>query len=293
MRVEGGSDLGLDSDLDPVRDSVISILMRMLCCLLAVAAVAAETPANPAATLAQLLLAEGFEGAPVGGIPKGYTKDGPVRVVDDVFHSGHKSLRIDAAVKGPRRVTKSGPDIAAIGGEHWGRLYFRVDQPVPTLPDPPEGRRVSSVHITFVSGKALSPQFNDPIETRLMGTSFNGAGDVQYLYNVQTAKRGEFGASTTPRFRFGPEWTLAEWHVDSATQTYQFFLNGDELKEIAVSKGAGKFERAEIPTAFQSLSFGFINYQPTQTPGFTVWIDDVALGRTRLGPTAPPAVRSK
>ncbi|MEY4403846.1 MAG: hypothetical protein RIR91_1881 [Verrucomicrobiota bacterium] len=258
--------------------------MRMLCCLLAVAAAAAETPANPAAAPAQLLLAEGFEGAPVGGIPKGYTKDGPVRVVDDVFHSGHKSLRIDAAVKGPRRVTKTGPDVAAIGGEHWGRLYFRVDQPVP---------KVSSVHITFVSGKALSPQFNDPIETRLMGASFNGAGDVQYLYNVQTAKRGEFGVSTKPRFRFSAEWTLAEWHVDHATQTYQFFLNGEELKEVAVSKGAGKFERAEVPAAFQSLSFGFINYQPTQTPGFTVWIDDVALARTRLGPTAPPVVKAK
>lgn len=288
-----GIDLGLDSDLDLIRDSVRSILMRMLCCLVAVAAVAAEPPANPAAAPAQLLLAEGFEGAPVGGIPKGYTKDGPVRVVDDVFHSGHKSLRIDAAVKGPRRVTKTGPDVAAMGGEHWGRLYFRVDQPVPTLPDPPEGRKVSSVHITFVSGKALSPQFNDPIETRLMGASFNGAGDVQYLYNVQTAKRGEFGVSTKPRFRFGAEWTLAEWHVDHATQTYQFFLNGEELKEVAVSKGAGKFDHAEVPAAFQSLSFGFINYQPTQTPGFTVWIDDVALARTRLGPTAPLVVKAK
>jgi len=267
--------------------------MRMLSCLLAVAAVAAETPPNPAVAPAQLLLAEGFEGAPVGGIPKGYTKEGPVRVVDDVFHSGHKSLRIEAAVKGPRRVTKSGPDITAIGGEHWGRLYFRVAQPVPTLPDPAKGQKVSSVHIAFVSGKALSPQFNDPIETRLVGANFNGAGDVQYLFNVQPAKRGEFGAITTPRFRFGPEWTLAEWHVDSATQTYQFFLNGEELKELAVSNGAGKFARTEIPTAFQSLSFGLTNYQPTQTPGFIVWIDDVALGRTRLGPTAPPAVRAK
>lgn len=265
--------------------------MLTLCCFLAAAA--AEIPANPAVTPAQLLLAEGFEAAPVGGIPKGFTKDGPVRVVEDVFHSGHKSLRIDAAVKGPRRITKSGPEVAAFGGEHWGRLYFKVDQPVPTLPDPTEGRKVSSVHITFVSGKATSPQFEDPIEPRLMGASFNGAGAVSYLYNVQTAKRGEFGLSTKPRFRFTAEWSLAEWHVDHATQTYQFFLNGEEIKEVGVATGAGKFEKSEIPAAFQSLSFGFINYQPTQTPGFTVWIDDLALGRTRVGPTAPAAVKSK
>lgn len=264
--------------------------MRLPCCLFALAAAAAETPAPAgSAAPAQLFLAEGFEGAPVGGIPKGFTKDGPVRVVDDVAHSGHKSLRIDAAVKGPRRINKVGPEVAAVGGEHWGRLYFKVDQPVPTLPDPAEGKKVSSVHITFISGKAASPAFDDPIEARLMGCSFNGAGAVSYLYNVQTAKRGEFGLSTKPRFRFTSEWTLAEWHVDHATQTYQFFLNGEEVKEVSFSKGAGKFEKSEIPAAFQSLSFGFINYQPTQTPGFTVWIDDLAVARTRIGPTAPAA----
>jgi len=260
--------------------------MRLLACLFAVAAAAAEIPS---AAPAQLLLAEGFEGTAVGGIPKGFTKDGAVRVVDDVWHSGHKSLRLEPVVKGPRRITKSGPEVAAFGGEHWGRLYFRIGQPVPTLPDPPEGKKVSSVHISFVSGKATSPAFDDPIEPRLMGCSFNGAGAVSYLYNVQTAKRGEFGVSTKPRFRFAAEWTLAEWHVDHATQTYQFFLNGEEIKEVGFSKGAGKFEKSEIPASFQTLSFGFYNYQPTQMPGFTVWIDDLALGRSRIGPTVPAA----
>lgn len=262
-------------------------MMRFLACMAFVSLTAsAQTPVPP-------WWQEDFEAIPLGGIPKGVTKDGAVRVVDDVAHTGQKSLRLDAALKGPRRITRTGPEVAALGGEHWGRLYFKVAQPLPTLPDPPEGRKVSSVHITFVSGKALSPQFDDPIETRLMGVSFNGASDVQYLYNVQTAKRGEFGLSTKPRFRFVTEWTLAEWHVSHATQTYQFFLNGEEVKELTFTKGAGKFERSEIPASFQTLSVGFLNYQPTLAPGFTVWIDDLAVATNRLGPVAVPKPKAK
>lgn len=259
--------------------------------LLAVLAFISLAAAEPAAVVP--LWQEDFEATPVGAIPKGLTKEGPVRVVADVCHTGRQALRLDAVVKGPRRVTRAGPDVTAFGGELWGRLYFKVQQPLPTLPDPPEGRKIAFTHITLVSGKALSPQFDDPIETRLVGLNFNAASDVQYLYNVQTAKRGEFGLSTKPRFRFAPEWTLAEWHLSHATQTYQFFLNGEELKELTVSKGAGKFDRAEIPASFQSLSFGFINYQPTLAPGFTVWLDDLALATSRLGPVPSPKPAAK
>ena len=56
---------------------------------------------------------------------------------------------------------------------------------------------------------------------------------------------------------------------------------GALLAGLFTQPRAGKFERAEVPAAFQSLSFGFINYQPTQTPGFTVWIDDVKIYKVR------------
>src|SRR5947209_18844369 len=87
----------------------------------------------------KLLLSEDFETTAVGAIPAGFTKTGAVGVVDDVAHSGRKSLRIEPAQKGARKITKQGPEIAALGGQHWGRLYYKVKLPYPT-PVVPEGK---------------------------------------------------------------------------------------------------------------------------------------------------------
>ena len=90
-------------------------------------------------------------------------------------------------------------------------------------------------------------------------------------------------ARMKPRFHSTDEWTLMEWHVDYATQSYQFFTKGEEIPELAVHKGAGQFEGAEIPAAFETLSFGFTNYQPASGEGFVTWIDDLAVGKERVG----------
>ena len=242
----------------------------------------AETPA------AKLLLSEDFESTPDGEVPKGFTKNGPVAVSEDTAHSGRKSLRIEPIAKGARTITKQGPEIAALGGQFWGRLYFKVKLPAP-LPAIPEGKTTASIHTTFVSGKATSPLFNDRIETRMMGTSSSTAGTFSWLYNVQpSGGRKEFGVGTKTKYKYTDEWTLAEWSVDNATQSYRFFINGQEVTEIAVSKGAGKFEGAELPAVFESLTFGWLNYQAATEPGFTVWIDDLALSKERIGPLVVP-----
>jgi hypothetical protein len=241
----------------------------------------------------KLLLSEDFESTPVGETPKGFTKNGPVAVADDFAHSGKKSLRIEPIAKGARTITKTGPEIAALGGQFWGRLYFKVKQPTP-LPAIPEGKTTASIHTTFVSGKATSPLFNDPIETRMMGTSYSTAGTFSWLYNVQPRTgRKEFGVGTKTKYKYTDDWTLAEWSVDNTTQSYHFFINGQEVSEIAVSKGAGKFEGAELPATYENLTFGWLNYQPATEPGFTVWIDDLALSKERIGPVAASGATEK
>ncbi len=174
---------------------------------------------------APLILSEDFETTAVGEIPPGFTKNGAVAVVDDAAHSGHKSLRIEAAERGPRRITKQGPEIAALGGEHWGRLYFKVKLPTPA-PVIPEGKKFAVIHSTLVSGKATSPLFNDPIEVRVLDTVLGPNGTFQWIYNVQPKQRPEFATGSKYRFHYSNEWTLAEWYVDHATQTYQVFING-------------------------------------------------------------------
>ena len=81
--------------------------------------------------------------------------------------------------------------------------------------------------------------------------------------------------------------------MDNATQTYQFFVNGQEVTDIGVHKGAGQFEGAEIPPVFQTYAIGWTNYQAATGDGFTVWLDDIALGKKRLGPVVTGATARK
>jgi hypothetical protein len=220
-----------------------------------------------------------FENTAVGQIPPGFTKTGNVGVVDDVAHTGRKSLRMNPAEKGARRITLKGDVVAALGGEHWGRLYYKVRLPVPK----PQGTgKFPVIHSTLVACSGISPLFNDPIEVRLLDTVLGPKDAFQYIYNVQPKKRPEFAKGSHYDFHYSDEWTLAEWHVDYSTQTYELFINGQPIRDASFTKGAGNFEKSEIPQVFQSISFGWNNYQPAGE-GFIAWIDDIALGKDRIG----------
>jgi hypothetical protein len=66
------------------------------------------------------------------------------------------------------------------------------------------------------------------------------------------------------------------------SQTYEFFFEGTRLSSISFSNGAGKYTGSEIPTSIDEIRVGWNNYQ-SAPPGFTAWIDDVALDVARIG----------
>lgn len=248
----------------------------------------ARKPGPAPAASGNPVLMEDFESTPAGQIPKAFTKTGAVAVVDDVAHSGKHSLRIEAAPNGPRRITLKGDVVKSLGGEHWGRLYFKVKLPAPV----PQGAgKFPVIHSTLVAGSATSPSEKDPIEVRVLDTVMGPKGTFQWIYNVQPKKRPEFAKGGGYTNKYSDEWTLAEWYVDHATQTYKLYINGEEMKDVSFSKGAGNYEKSEIPEVFESLSFGWSNYQKAE-PGFVAWIDDIALAKERIGdkgitPNAP------
>jgi len=262
-----------------------SILMAMAAVSLAAGQDGKPAEDDPAVGKGKLILLEDFETTAAGQVPKGYAKQGAVSVVDDVAHSGRHSLRCDAAPNGARKITLKGEILKELGGSFWGRLYFKVQTP---SPDP------EKVHSTFVSAECKSPLHQDAMETRMLGTNLGNKGTFSYLYNVQPhAKRAEFGKGGASKYSYKNEWTLAEWQVDHETQTYRLFIDGAEMKDVSFSKGAGNFEGAELPEIYESLSFGFTNYQQAGK-GFTVWIDDIALAKDRVATRGlPPAKPAK
>src|SRR5258708_2325529 len=265
-----------------------SLLARaLLASALAFSFAQAAEQDDPPIGKGRFILYEDFEGTSPGSVPKGFQKDGKVGVAADAAHSGRQALRIEAAATGARRITISSKDIMAqLGGQHWGRLYFKVQQP---SPQPDNG----VIHSTLVAGSAKSPlPAKDPIEVRVLDTVMNNKGEYQYIYNVQPQKRGEFGKGGGYKSKFTDEWTLAEWSVDHATQTYRLFINEKEVTDVAFSKGAGNYDGAEIPDVFESLSFGWNNYQ-NAGKGFVAWIDDIALAKDRIGSRRVPVPKAK
>jgi hypothetical protein len=231
-----------------------------------------------------VIVADDFESTAVGAIPAGFTRTGELGVEEGIAHSGKHALMIRPGVRGGRSIDLAPDKVAALGGAHWGRLYYKVKLPAPL----PAGRLI---HATLVHGAAISPLAKDKIDVRLATLLYYPTGEFKYFYNVQPPNgRKEFGPQSATMQKFNDDWNLLEWHVDAATQTYEFFVNGKEVADISQHKGAGNYEGIEIPAAFQTLSIGFTNYQPATGDGFTVYIDDIALGKNRLGPV-PGAAR--
>ena len=225
------------------------------------------------------LVCEGFESMPVATnvAPAGWMRIGDVDVIADAgnVYRGARAMRVNAAASGPRRITLSGAALAALGGSHWGRIFYKVQTPAPR---PATG----VVHSTLVAGAAQSP-VSGTIEVRVVDTVENSAGRQQFLYNVQPAGgRSEFGKGSTYDWSYDGNWHCAEWHVDYATQGYHYYFDGAEVASIAITNGAGNFTNSEIPLAFTSLSVGWNNYQ-TSTPGFVAWFDEIALDPNRIG----------
>jgi hypothetical protein len=217
------------------------------------------------------LLCEDFEGTDVGKTPTGYEARGAVAVADDQANRGKHSLKVSPADNGERRIYH---DAAMVGAQHWGRVYYRAQLPVPE----------AFVHSTLVAFYGKGPSVGDA-EFRFVDTvkdaktgGFAG-GKHQFLFNVQP-NGAEFGAGTSYDYDFDGEWHCVEWHVDATDQSYHFYYEGKDV--LNFTHGAGNFADSELPSGFSELRLGWNNYQ-SAPPGFTAWLDDFAIDDERVG----------
>ncbi len=220
------------------------------------------------------LLCVDFEDDEVGEVPAGWTRNGDlVSVQDDFAHLGTKALRTDAQPQWRRRIEH---DATMIGPSHWGRVFYRVAQPIPTA---------GLVHSTHVSLVGVGPNIGEA-EYRYFDSikaPFDGQGvedRLQFIFNVQP-QGPEFARGTGWIERYYEDvWHCAEWHVDAADQSYAFYYDGEEL--FSFVNGAGNYEESEIPDSYSIITLGWTNYQ-TAAPGFTAWYDDFAIDDERIG----------
>jgi hypothetical protein len=219
------------------------------------------------------LICEDFESAPLAGIPEGWQRRGDaVAVSDQAAHAGSRSLRLGPITAGERRIAR---DASSLGRAHWGRVYFKVQLPVPD----------AFVHSTLVALHGDGPT-RGASEYRVVDTvkqakdTPNVGSRIQFLWNVQPQSSGEFGDGTSYDFPFDDQWHCAEWHLDAASQSYAFYYDGEEL--ITIDNGAGNYDGTDMPDSFDELRVGWNNYQQAP-PGFTAYLDDFAIDEQRIG----------
>jgi hypothetical protein len=222
---------------------------------------------------AHFTICEDFESTSVGAVPAGWTKTelyggaNAAAVGNDGFQSAH-GLEIPGNGDHYQTISTSG---AALGAAHWGRVYYRVQNPEPTY----------FTHDTFVNFTANGPT-DGALNWRAVDTTGSG-GKHQWLWNVQPSQGNEFGNGTADSYTWDGMWHCAEWYMDNGTQSYHFYYDGAEVTAIAVDNGAGKFTNAEIPAVIQMVNVGINQYQApsgTGTQWFTADIDDIALNAT-------------
>lgn len=231
------------------------------------------SPSSSGCSARSYLLCEDFESTAVGSTPQGWTRHGDLAAVsDDAAKRGAHSLKLGPSAASERRIYHGA---ALLGAAHWGRIFYKVKQPVPD----------AFVHSTLVSFTGKAPQRGAAefrvIDTVKQAVDTRDVGSLhQYLYNVQVTGGSEFSREGPYDQKFEEAWRCVEYHIDAATQSYELYIDGKQ--EIAFKDGAGNYAKSDIPSAFAELRVGWVNYQQA-APGFTAWIDELAFDDQRIG----------
>lgn len=209
---------------------------------------------------------EGFESGTVAGIPtdwtalKGFGTPEGVGLANDDAHSGSMSLKSDSSTPGQSRVAKSLAALGATATVHYGRIFYKVKSPAPK----PNG---GVVHLTLTALLGTT-------ENRIVDTVESSNGSHQFLFNLPD---DSCCTSSAYDYHFDGQWHCAEWHVSVPAQSYQFWIDGTEVRSLAFSGRAN----ARMSN-YTSIAVGAIFYQRPPSP-FVVWFDDLAIDDQRVG----------
>jgi hypothetical protein len=211
-------------------------------------------------------LCEDFETGTVGNIPTGWTLlkgfggGGTIGLANDEAHSGTMSLKSDSSNTGQNRVQRSLMALGPTATNHWGRIFYKVG-----TPEPKPNNGVIHVTLTALEGST---------ENRVVDTVVNTAGNHQWLFNIPD---DSCCTSSAYNWTFEDAWHCAEWNVDVATESYQFYSDGTLVPALSFTGKAG----ARMSN-YASLGLGTIFYQTPPNP-VVVWFDDLAIDDNQIG----------
>ena len=212
-------------------------------------------------------LCESFESGAVGEVPTGWTSlkgfgatRGGVGLASDQAHSGSMALKSDSQSTGQDRVQLSLAALGATATKHWGRVFYKVQDPAPK---PSSG----VIHVTFASLEGTT-------ENRVVDTVESTDGTHQWLFNIPD---DTCCTSSGYDWTFDAAWHCAEWNIDVSANSFHFYSDSKEVTELAFTGNAGS-----KMSSYTSLALGTIFYQAPPS-SLVVWFDDLAIDDNQVG----------
>lgn len=172
------------------------------------------------------------------------------------------------------------------------RAYISLDKIFPVAQNAFYGRMMiyttkapdDGVHWTMIQGEGPATGGITRADVR-----YGGQHQQSLMANYDTTgKASDCWQHSQTKMPEG-KWACMEWYFEGATNTQKFWLDGkaiDDLTVVGQGQGCGSHDTDDkwIFPSFERVYVGWESYQAD--PAREVWIDDVALGTSKIG--CPP-----
>jgi hypothetical protein len=243
-----------------------------------------------AAPPSAVLFADDFEKHPAAQLPgppwkeESYKSGAIIRIDGTHSFSGEQALHVltprGAQYRRGYVAIHLGGPLPALQSAMYGRAMIWLDEaPVSLIPEP--------VHWTLLQGEGRSADDRYNAIYRL-GVELQQGTQLMANYETTPPLRTDCKQQSRRRLPLR-RWACVEWHMDVSSQEMEFWLDGKPVTHVtrrAAAAGACRGNDLEgewrAPPKFDSLYMGFERYADSANDQ-NLWIDDVALSRTRIG----------
>jgi hypothetical protein len=212
-----------------------------------------------------LAFCDSFEAANINTATWTILKDGTNTVsLDTTQHArGNKSLKLHFTSSSNFQyawlsTVKPFANTPALKTHVFGRLFYKIEK-LPTR----------NMHWTTIEIDGPLPNGNN-IRLREGGEYDNFMAN----YVFPTGEMGKIGKTPFPIAK----WVCLEWEYEKATNTTRLWADEELITDTEVTN-----DPKWVHPTYEKLYVGWQNYQPNLVVPMSVWVDDVALDKTRIG----------
>ncbi|CAN5903271.1 hypothetical protein BH11MYX3_BH11MYX3_10030 [soil metagenome] len=226
-----------------------------------------------------LLFCEDFEALPLGPAASSAwtTEVASGQLAIDAAHArGQRALKVTTTGNGRARLQKTG--LAPPGNSLWATMQVWVTA-FPTAPD--------YAHYTLVELAGTgNTSLIRPIGGQYIPSSgpANNAGSF-WGVGSDGGPTGDWTNWKRTQPSTGGKWLCVEFHLDATNDAIDVSIDGVARPELSVTRtNHGGTQVDFVFPTIDRIWFGWWLYQANPTPNaYELWLDDLALGSTRLG----------